>query len=67
MSADTGPWLYAVRCANYTSGNHMHSQAEVLERIRSTLVELFELYPDRITPEARLFEDPEIDRSTWWT
>ena len=39
----------------------MHSQAEVLERIRSTLVELFELDPAAITPEARLNEDLEID------
>lgn len=39
----------------------MQSQDEILERIRHTLVELFELDPARITPEARLYEDLEID------
>lgn len=39
----------------------MQSQDEILERIRLTLVELFELAPARITPEARLYEDLEID------
>nr|WP_298718386.1 acyl carrier protein [uncultured Steroidobacter sp.] len=39
----------------------MQSQDEILERIRLTLVELFELEPARITPEARLYEDLEID------
>lgn len=39
----------------------MQSQDEILERIRHTLVELFELEPARITPEARLYEDLEID------
>jgi acyl carrier protein len=39
----------------------MQSQDEILERIRQTLVELFELEPAQITPEARLNEDLEID------
>jgi acyl carrier protein len=39
----------------------MHSYDEVLDRIRSTLVELFELAPADVTPEARLYEDLEID------
>lgn len=39
----------------------MQSQDEILERIRQTLVELFELEPARITPQARLYEDLEID------
>jgi acyl carrier protein len=39
----------------------MHTHDEVIERIRSTLVELFDLEPGEITPEARLFEDLEID------
>lgn len=39
----------------------MQSQNEILERIRQTLVELFELDPASITPEARLNEDLEID------
>ena len=37
------------------------TQSEVLERIRATLVELFDLPPERITPEARLYDDLEID------
>jgi acyl carrier protein len=39
----------------------MHSHDEVLDRIRSTLVELFELSPADVTREARLYEDLEID------
>ena len=30
-------------------------QSEILERIRTSLVELFELEPARITPDARLY------------
>ncbi|MGH8178643.1 MAG: acyl carrier protein [Steroidobacter sp.] len=40
---------------------NIHSHDEVLGRIRSTLVELFELAPADIKPEARLYEDLEID------
>ena len=39
----------------------MQSQDQILERIRQTLVELFVLDSARITPEARLYEDLEID------
>jgi acyl carrier protein len=39
----------------------MQPQDEILERISQTLVALFELEPARITPEARLYEDLEID------
>jgi acyl carrier protein len=39
----------------------MHSHEEVLDRIRSTLVELFELAPEDVKAEARLYEDLEID------
>jgi acyl carrier protein len=39
----------------------MQSQHEVLARIRSTLVELFELAPEDVRLEARLYEDLEID------
>jgi acyl carrier protein len=39
----------------------MHSQAEVLDQIRNTLVQLFELDPGFVTPQARLYEDLEID------
>jgi acyl carrier protein len=39
----------------------MQIHDEIMERIRATLVELFDLEPDEITPQARLFEDLEID------
>ena len=39
----------------------MHSDDEILERIRTTLVQQFELDSASITPEARLLDDLEID------
>jgi acyl carrier protein len=39
----------------------MHSHDEVFDGIRSTLVQLFELDPGAITPDARLNEDLAID------
>ena len=39
----------------------MQTRDEVLEQIQAALVELFEIEPGRITPEARLNEDLEID------
>jgi acyl carrier protein len=39
----------------------MHSPDETLERVRATLVELFDIEPGDVTPQARLFEDLEID------
>jgi acyl carrier protein len=39
----------------------MLTQDEVLDRIRTTLVELFDLPAEKIVPEARLFQDLEID------
>jgi acyl carrier protein len=39
----------------------MLTQDEVLDRIRATLVELFDLPAETIVPEARLFDDLEID------
>ncbi|HEU4602751.1 MAG TPA: acyl carrier protein [Steroidobacteraceae bacterium] len=39
----------------------MHSNDEILERIRTTLVQQFELDADSITPQARLLDDLEID------
>jgi acyl carrier protein len=38
-----------------------YSRSELLEHIRNTLVELFQLPRERVTPEARLFDDLEID------
>ena len=39
----------------------MHSQAEVLDYVRQTLAQLFELDPGAVTPQSRLYEDLEID------
>ena len=39
----------------------MQSEDEILERIRGTLVELFQLAAVDITPASRLYEDLEID------
>lgn len=39
----------------------MHDRDAILGELRATLVELFELDPERITPEARLYDDLEID------
>jgi acyl carrier protein len=38
-----------------------YSRSDLLERIRRTLVELFQLPRERITLEARLLDDLEID------
>jgi acyl carrier protein len=39
----------------------MQTREEVLDQIRAALVELFEIAPERITLEARMNEDLEID------
>ena len=39
----------------------MQTREEVLEQVETALVELFEIDPGQITPEARLNEDLEID------
>jgi len=39
----------------------MQTKDEVLVQIQAALVELFEIEPGRITPDARLSEDLEID------
>lgn len=39
----------------------MQTRDEVLEQIKVSLVELFEIAPEQITLEARLNEDLEID------
>jgi len=38
-----------------------HSDDVVLERIRSTLLELFDIEAETITPQARLYDDLDID------
>jgi len=37
------------------------SREEILAYLRETLVELFELKPEQIVPEAKLYEDLDID------
>ena len=39
----------------------MRSRDEILERVRAALVELFEIDPARVTLEASLYHDLEID------
>ena len=39
----------------------MQTRDEVLEQIKAALVELFEIQPERITLEAKLNDDLEID------
>lgn len=39
----------------------MHSYDEILEKVRATLVQMFELDAADVRPDARLFEDLEID------
>ncbi len=41
--------------------NARHDADRIYQMIRSSLVELFRLDPARITPEARLADDLEID------
>jgi acyl carrier protein len=40
---------------------NVKSREEILDYLRSTLVELFELEPEQIVPEANLYEDLDID------
>jgi len=39
----------------------MNSREDILEHVRDILVELFELPPEKITPQARLYDDLDID------
>jgi len=39
----------------------MYSREEVLSTLRDALTELFEIEPERITPQAHLYTDLEID------
>jgi acyl carrier protein len=39
----------------------MMTREQITERVRASLVELFELEPARIVPEARFDDDLEID------
>lgn len=37
------------------------SREEILAHLRKVLVELFELKPEQVTPEARLYDELDID------
>ena len=39
----------------------MNGQKEIFQRIAQVLEDLFEVDPDKVTPEARLYEDLDID------
>lgn len=39
----------------------MQSKQEVYDELKQALVELFEIDPEQITPEASLYEDLDID------
>ncbi|MDE1197861.1 acyl carrier protein [Pseudomonas sp. Bc-h] len=39
----------------------MQSREDIFETLRTALVELFELEPERVTLEANLYQDLEID------
>jgi len=39
----------------------LNSRNEIFQTLRDALVELFELEPERITLEANLYQDLEID------
>jgi acyl carrier protein len=40
---------------------NVKSREEILAYLRETLVELFELKPEQIVPEAHLYQDLDID------
>lgn len=39
----------------------MHTEKEIFEQVKGVLVQLFELDPGKIVPEARLYDDLDID------
>ncbi|WP_348673446.1 acyl carrier protein [uncultured Abyssibacter sp.] len=39
----------------------MKSQQDILSTLRELFEELFEIEPEKVTPEARLYEDLDID------
>jgi acyl carrier protein len=40
---------------------NVKSREEILEYLRGVLVELFEVQPEQVVPEAKLYEDLDID------
>ena len=62
MSADLEPG-YAPNCYTFRrlETENVKTKQEIFERLRSILVELFEVAPDRVTLESHLYQDLEID------
>lgn len=50
-----------MRQAESRADQPVHDKDEIFNGLRATLVEMFELDPARITPQAKLYEDLEID------
>ncbi|MGO2132119.1 MAG: acyl carrier protein [Halomonas sp.] len=44
-----------------TDTNQQVSREQILAHVQRTLVELFEVSPSEVKPEARLYEDLDID------
>jgi acyl carrier protein len=61
VAQDHDGYALCLERLNGTSGGLMQTKDEVLEQVKATLVELFEIAPERITMEARLNADLEID------
>lgn len=40
---------------------HMENRDQILSTLTDILEELFEIEPDQVTPEAKLYEDLDID------
>jgi acyl carrier protein len=40
---------------------NVKSREEILEYLRTTLAELFEIKPEKVVPEANLYQDLDID------
>jgi acyl carrier protein len=40
---------------------NVKSREEILEYLRTTLAELFEIKPEQVVPEANLYQDLDID------
>lgn len=39
----------------------MHTEEQIFEQVRQVLVRLFELAPEKVTQDARLYDDLDID------
>lgn len=51
----------ALAFQNYSTKFHMQTRQDIFNHLRDVVVELFEVEPDAVRPEARLYEDLDID------